>query len=388
MIGPRVGVKCGPFGGGAVGISVDQLGPATAPSTTTLTATIVDATDPIIGGQNEVYTIQVTNTGSNTATSISVTVTLDASLTWVSQAGAGWTLGHSGQTVTATLASLAVGAATPITVTATTANVTASISTTIAVTCSNATTVNDSASTTVNKVSKDATSLIYVPAASAEWAALGLNAPADLWLTQEASGNLADSIGSVTLTANAAPSYSNAITGWTRVGVGFTEGTANQRITAASGTGPSPATTSIAFLMYAKITTAAAGAARGIIGLGSNLAVQQQSGFQKIRIACVGVNTNGTANYADGNVHPFLFVYDRTNTKVVVYTDLETFTGTYAAGALDGNKGYGAGGSITTPTGMNVLFGAAYTGANAEALSTQATAKSYLQSLGWTISAW
>ena len=388
MIGPRVGAKGGPRVGLAVGVSADEIGASTGSSTTTLTATIVDATDPIIGGQNEVYTIQVTNTGANTATSVSVTITLDASLTWVSQAGTGWTLGHSGQDVTATLATLAVGAANPITVTATTANVTASISTTLAVTCANATTVNDSATTTVNKVSKDATSLIYVPAAAAEWTALGLTAPADLWLSQEASGNLADTIGSVTLTANASPSYSNAITGWTRVGVGFAEGTANQRITAGAGTGPSPASTSIALLIYVKFLTAAAGATRGVCGLGSNLAVQQQSGFQKIRIACVGVNTNGTANYVDGSVHPLLFVYDRTNTKVVVYTDLETFTGTYAAGALDGNKGYGSGGSITTPTGLNVLFGALYSGASAEALSTQATAKSYLQSLNWTISAW
>lgn len=388
MIGPRVGIKAGPRVGVAAGVSEDEIGASSAVASTTLTVTVTDATDPIVGGQNEVYTIQVTNTGGATANSVSVTITLDASLTWVSQSGVGWTLGHSGQTVTATLASLAVGPANAITVTATTANVTASISTSAQVTCSNASTVNGSATTQVNKVSKDATSGIYVPETSAEWTALSLTAPADLWLTQESSGNLADSIGSVTLTANASPSYSNAITGWTRVGVGFTEGTANQRITAAAGVGPSPATTSIAILAYLKITTAAAGATRGILGLGSNLAVQQQSGFQKIRIACVGVNTNGTANYADGSVHPFLFVYDRTNTKVVVYTDLETFTGTYGAGALDGNKGYGAGGSVTTPTGMNVLYGAMYTGASAEALSTQATAKSYLQALNWTISAW
>jgi hypothetical protein len=173
------------------------------------------------------------------------------------------------------------------------------------------------------------------------------------------------------------------------VGVGLTEGTANQRITAGAGTGPSPASTSIAFLAYVKITTGTPGAVRGILGLGSNLAVQQQFvANSKVRIACVGVNTSGTASYNDGNVHPFLFVYDRTNSKVVLYTDLETFTGTYNSGATDGNKGYGSGGSVTTPTGMNVLFGAAYTGASAEALSTQATAKSYLQSLGWTISAW
>lgn len=241
---------------------------------------------------------------------------------------------------------------------------------------------------TAPSASRDATSNIYVPATAGEWTALSLTAPDDLWLSQEASGNLADSIGAVALTANATPGYSAAISGWSRVGVSLTEGTANQRFSAGIGVGPSPASVSIAFLAYVKIKTAVAGATRGILGLGGNLAVQQQSGLQKIRIACVGVNTNGTANYADGSVHPLLFVYDRTNSKVVVYTDLETFTGTYNVGATDGNKGYGAGGSITTPTGMNVLYGAAYSGANAEALSTQATAKSYLQALGWTISAW
>ena len=54
-------------------------------------------------------------------------------------------------------------------------------------------------------VTRDAASSKYTPASAAEWAELlsgsGLGAPSSLWLCQESSGTLADSIGSRTLTA-------------------------------------------------------------------------------------------------------------------------------------------------------------------------------------------
>jgi uncharacterized repeat protein (TIGR01451 family) len=352
----------------------------------TTSVTLTDAADPVVGGNNVVYSSTFTNSGAGTVNGITATFTLDASLTYVSSSGVGWSLSQSGQTVTATLASLGVSAANAISITATSTNSTASISSSVAVTATNAATANASQATQINAVSKDATSGIYVPASSTEMTNLGLFAAANtLWLSQEASGNLADSIGALTLTANATPGYQAAITGWTRKGVALTDGTANQRFGATTGVGPDPSTTSSAWLVYVKLTTATPAATRGVLGLASNVSVQHTSGADQIKIVCVGVTTAGATTYTDGSVHPLLLVYDRTNSRVKAYTDKEVITGTYGAGATDGNKGFGTGGSVSTPAGGNVLYGALWTGANAESLSTSATAKTLLQTLGWTI---
>src|SRR5206468_3997244 len=74
-----------------------------------------------------------------------------------------------------------------------------------------------------SSVTKDATSMWYVPANSTEWTNLlsgtGFANPDDSWLMQESSGNLADSIGTRTLTATGTISYQVAATGWTRKGI-------------------------------------------------------------------------------------------------------------------------------------------------------------------------
>ena len=65
-------------------------------------------------------------------------------------------------------------------------------------------------------VDQDATSGIYVPSSAAQFTALGLPTPAHLHLCQEASGSLADTLGSMTLAANAAPAYQQTTSGWSR----------------------------------------------------------------------------------------------------------------------------------------------------------------------------
>src|SRR5262249_36976404 len=65
---------------------------------------------------------------------------------------------------------------------------------------------------------KDATSDRFVPQSAAEWTSLlsgsGIASPDLLWLCQESSGNLADSIGSYTGTTTGSPTYRNSVTGW------------------------------------------------------------------------------------------------------------------------------------------------------------------------------
>jgi uncharacterized repeat protein (TIGR01451 family) len=76
------------------------------------------ANQPIAyGGLNISYTIAVTNNGPGTATGVSVSDTLPAGSTFVSATGTGWACNNVASVVTCTVATLAVGAAPPITLT-------------------------------------------------------------------------------------------------------------------------------------------------------------------------------------------------------------------------------------------------------------------------------
>src|SRR5688572_10782146 len=79
----------------------------------------------------------------------------------------------------------------------------------------------------------DGTSKKGVPATAVEWnellSANGLGVPpTHLWLMQESSGALADSIGTISLTAHNTPTYRNAVTGWARAGVGTDDTVADE----------------------------------------------------------------------------------------------------------------------------------------------------------------
>lgn len=227
---------------------------------------------------------------------------------------------------------------------------------------------------------------VRVPTTRDDFTVLGIVAPNHLWLSQEASGNLTDSIGGVTLAANGTPTYGNAVSGWTRKGLGFDE-TANQRFSVAAGTGPNPATTSVAWMCYFRVTSDVTSTNRRLLIAADGLAttgvlcnLTLNGGQTLVRIVCVSVGANGTYDYNDGNVHPALLVYDRTNSLVRIYTDKEQLNGTYDAGAVDAAKGICAAGSGNSILG-NVLWAAAASGSTAEGYG-----KHTLTALGWGLS--
>lgn len=235
-------------------------------------------------------------------------------------------------------------------------------------------------------VTQDGTSGKFVPATVGEWtqtmAAAGLSVnPTDWWLCQEPSGNLASSGAGVTLTANGTPLYQQAVTGWSRLGVGFTNA-ANQRFTAAAGIGPNPGATSVTMLWYQSIT--AAPGAQVVMnnisdGATNFRTMAQVVGNTKIQNACAGVVVNGTTDATTVGVQPIVIQYDRTNSVANVYTLNDKIVGTFSAGVVDGRKGIGG---ATAPTGQAV-YGAMWSGAGAEI--TAAQIKTLLQTLGWTI---
>lgn len=231
----------------------------------------------------------------------------------------------------------------------------------------------------------DATSGKYVPSTAAQFTALGLSAPVSIHLCQEASGNLADSVGSYTLVPTNAPTYQQAVAGWTRLAVGFTQ-VSNQRFGAGAGVGPNPGTTSTLMLVYAAVV-GAQGGNREIFGpniTGSNFAKVQVTTTPRLRTNIVtGGLTTGASDPTATGLQPMLLKVDRTAGAVVLYTGQEKITGVYnAAIAESTSKGFGSSGG--TSFGGLIAYSAVWSGASAEV--SDAAAKSLLQALGWSIS--
>ncbi len=221
---------------------------------------------------------------------------------------------------------------------------------------------------------KDATSNIYVPQSAAEYALLGLTAPnQSLWLAQEASGNLADSIGSATLTASGSAAYQQTVSGWATKAVKLTEAGANKF----TATIPDGGSHSLLVLMYVAFT-ASPGAQRTLL---EHPAFFVEGVAGPLFRADAGSAVNGASN-ASTTVHAMVMRYDRTNTICRLYTEAEKIQPTYDSA---GGTTLTLGGSSSTTGPMQVLYMAAWKDSTAE--MADATVKTMLQTLGWTV-AW
>lgn len=236
-------------------------------------------------------------------------------------------------------------------------------------------------------VTKDATSNIYVPSSAAEWTAVlgaaGISSgvPSHVWLCQEASGNLGDSIGSATLVKTGSPSYQQSVTGWARKAVQLPESAATGFL-AASGVGPSVAG-SVLWIVYA-IVTAPAGN-RPLVTLSDNGAGIRATMSSTPRIGFTYENvgtTNGTSNPI-GSVRPFVIKHSVADSAAALYTDQEKIAPTFQSNRVDGNKGIGAPAFTAAPS--HILYAAAFASTAAELSDAQV--KTLLQTLGWT-TAW
>src|SRR5205085_12664994 len=93
------------------------------------------------------------------------------------------------------------------------------------------------------------------------------DAPADLWLMQESTGPLADTIGAAPLTPVNIVTYANAISGWSRKAVGTTDAAGDHGF-ASNATG-NLANTSYTLLVYASVPTVP-GVPRSLAGFGAS----------------------------------------------------------------------------------------------------------------------
>ncbi len=226
---------------------------------------------------------------------------------------------------------------------------------------------------------------IYRPLVASDFTLLGITTPGHSYGCQEASGNLADSIGGMTLTAAGSPGYQQTMpTGWACKGVSFTE-VSSQKFGVGSGTGPDPSSTSVMYLIYAVCDNGSPAATRTLMGCGTTLGLEHNATDRLLGDNVTVTATDATTlPGADALVHPMVLVHDRTNSTFTIYTDEAKTTGTYNATALDGNKGIGgAFAAVTTSFHGKICYFLIWSGADAELNSTQVKAR--LTALGWTI---
>lgn len=232
---------------------------------------------------------------------------------------------------------------------------------------------------TMTGVARDATSNIYAPASTAQWmqtmtvAGLGAGAPALCWGCQDASGNLADLIGSNAGVMTGTPTYQVAVSGWSRLGVvGADAGTA----VAASTTVGNPATVSYLALGYVGITAAPA-AVRQIHTVGTGTVTTDRFNLTTAALQAVsgGSLTTGPSSPGFVAVRPQVLLYDVTNNRCLAYSDQDKVVTTRAA--TTGAK-YAINFSFTGAW----LYTALFTGAQAEL--TDAQIKTLLTTLGWS----
>ena len=356
-----------------------------APSSTTMSVAIADSADPVITGADAYsYSVTLTNTGAAAATTVSVATTLDASLTYISSSGTGWSCGQSAGVVTCTAASIAVGAAPAITINVTTGGSAVAASSSVVASASNASNATASQGTTVQLVSKDATAGIYFPASSTEWSnfiarkGLAIGVPDAAWLFQDASGNPADAIGSFTLTASGTGlAYQQAVTGYSRKAITFTSGSTGA-FTTTSASLPDLSAASILTMFVANVTLPASSKQlmiEGGAGTANTLLVNVTTGTLGLT---AGSTTNGTENITTG-VKPITMQHNRAGSVDTASSPASLISMSLNASASGKRVIFGAG---SNPA-MAILAAFEWHGAKAEV--GDATVKALEQAMGFTI---
>ncbi len=216
--------------------------------------------------------------------------------------------------------------------------------------------------------SVDATSGKPVPANAQEWAdfivakGLSIASPGFLHLCQESSGDLADSIGNMTLTKSGSTLYQQSVSGWSRKGVGFVDN-ATGRYAANAGVGPDPSSESVAFLWIVSMPAAPSGTRLfGGLNAGASSNAFRFNYNSNGTIQLRNGSTINTQNSHANGVRLIFGRYDRTNEIARLYTDLEVVSATYTSSVLDTTKGLGT----AAMANITALYMAWWSGADAE----------------------
>lgn len=239
-------------------------------------------------------------------------------------------------------------------------------------------------------VTQDATSSKYVPANATEWnttrAAAGISSgnPTSLYLCQEGSGNLADTLSTNTLTPFNNPTYAQAVTGWTRTAVGSNDG--SDAFTCS--TIGNPAAESYLVLAYIKLT-GVPGATAPVLSVGSGAGVADRRHaaattapvYNARDFNAATINVNGTSDPST-TVRPVVLLINRAGSEFSVLTDQDKILTSWTAPSSGTNSYFSIADGCPA---CQFLYVALFSGAAAELTRTQI--KTLLTTLGWSI-AW
>ena len=220
-----------------------------------------------------------------------------------------------------------------------------------------------------NSVTQDATSGWYVPASATEWSELlegtGFANPSDLWLMQETSGSLADSIGSSSVTIAGTVSFGVTASGWTRKGVKLVDASGGK------GTMPTPnaSTTSLMLVQIFSLNTNPASGYRGMNCLGATQYEEAELvNGPKMR----GQSGSNTAT-SSGNYSGTVLVVtklDHSRSAFVVYTDSgDVLKPTFTNQSAD-TSSYLLGDGVSSPD-ATLLYSTLFTGSACRALGRE-----------------
>jgi hypothetical protein len=223
--------------------------------------------------------------------------------------------------------------------------------------------------TIVVKWAVDATSGKAVPANAVEWTdflkAYGLanlSAPSGLWLLQEPSGALVDSVGTVVLTPFGGPLYQQPVAGWSRKGVATLDGMTMGFSNIGDASLPNMQTASMTVLALVELPGPA------------------PLGTRNLLIALATLSTAGVGTMDPGTTAaPVLLKVDVTHTQHHVVTRSETIVKSFTA--LGSSRGLFIGGASSPAPLGRWLYVAAWYGTKAEI--SDADAAKLLTSLGW-----
>jgi hypothetical protein len=233
----------------------------------------------------------------------------------------------------------------------------------------------------------DAMSKKGVPGAPFEWSNLlavtGVQTqpPDHVWLMQESTGSLADSVGAINLDPLNAPSYRNAVSGWSRAAVGTHDTNANQGfLSTATGNLNGPAYLLLLYMAVASTPNSE----RSLVGIGAGSDHRYVSLTSAPVFKGTGIGVTPATGVVDpmASAHPIVIKLDPTALTYTVYTDQEKlsvgWTGTGGTGGL-----FILGNAIVGAAEARYLYGALWVGQSARI--DDASVKKLLKGLGWTV---
>jgi hypothetical protein len=212
-------------------------------------------------------------------------------------------------------------------------------------------------------VTADQTSGWYTPADAAEWANLlqgtGMAVPNHLYLAQEPSGNLLDSIGtSPFVVAGPGLTYQDPVPGWSRKGIKWTDD-----LQTYFGSGVTTSNTSAALLILASIDAAPSNA-RTAWYQGAHVAMPGAAQFR----VDDGNSAYGSFNPV-GSVHAYLL----RNSELLQLTSMTSDQGVITPSWANVANGTFLGGVLYGSPAMHVLYVAQWIGSSADFTASQAS---------------